>query len=153
MEAGDESKKGEGERQGRDNNRPRCLFHRTRGRAGRTEATGVTSHAGPRRGCPGQWYGGQLTPTGEREREVSRCPRSLWPPKPLRASRPCPPARYGSGSCADGRGELGSSSCEDDEAGARVDEHDGLRRVDGGDEGAEDEAGRRTSQPSGQATT
>ena len=71
----------------------------------------------------------------------------------FRASWPGQLGRYGSGSYAEGGGELGSSSVDDAEAGARVDEHDGLRRVDGADEGAEDEAGRRTSQPSGQPTT
>ena len=47
----------------------------------------------------------------------------------------------GGGSGAEGGGELGSGSDGDVEAGARVDEHDALRGVDGREEGEVDEVG------------
>ena len=78
---------------------------------------------------------------------ASRPRELLW------ASWPVHLGPYGSGSGAEGAGELGSCSDGDAEAGARVDEHDALRRVDEGEEGEEAEVGRRTSQPSGQLTT
>ena len=48
---------------------------------------------------------------------------------------------HGGGSGAEGGGELGCGSDGDVEAGARVDEHDALRGVDGREEGEEDEVG------------